>query len=298
MIGNGFIYQIISTVVQSMHTVLMVVCLDRLLTAREGRVSKSKRILLCSITGSLLVCVKCMSPIPGVLASVISMSGWTLYYILLLSYFYSDKAWIKLVHASMLLLQGAMSELIMAVIFGEIKNVEMMGRWQSQFANPYLAERVTRVTMLAILFNIVYTVVVLKRQKKRKISSVWVAVITQLLLILIGIWTIREISNVNFDQYFMLVCILAVLEFSLAVLYFSQSEKQEAKAEAARLQEIIEAEKVHYQELEERREEMAKLRHDYNNILTSVMFLTKNGNTDEAAGVIRALKERIESVEE
>ena len=298
MIGNGFIYQIISTVVQSMHTVLMVVCLDRLLTAREGRGSKSKRILFCSIAGSLLVGVKCLSPIPGAYASVISMSGWTLYYILLLSYFYSDKVWIKLVHASMLLLQGAMSELIMAVIFGEIKNVEMMDRWQSQFANPYLTERVTQVTMLAILFNIVYTVAVLRRQKKRKISSVWVAVITQLLLILIGIWTIREISNVNFDQYFMLVFILPVLEFSLAVLYFSQLEKQEAKAEAARLQEIIEQEKVHYQELEERREEMAKLRHDYNNILTSVMFLTKNGNTDEAAGVIRALKERIESVEE
>ena len=68
--------------------------------------------------------------------------------------------------------------------------------------------------------------------------------------------------------------------------------------EVRELQHAMELEKVHYEQIEARREEMAKLRHDYNNVITSVMYLIENGKTEEAREIMRDLSERINGTKE
>ncbi len=290
MMEAGFIYRFICGTAQGMSQVVMGACIERLLTGRDDRISKRKRLAFWFVLGCGLDLFKCLFPMPDWYLSIGNTAVKSTYYVLLLKYFYSDKVWLKFTHASMVILQNVLSDLIHMVIFGEIGNEILC-----DYANPYMAKRCLSVAMLSALLNVIYTAVVLRIKKKEKINPVWIAVSLQFFLVFAAVWKTWRLPDMNedYDRYFMIVCIGSVLEFSLLMLYLSQSEKQEAKAEAVRLQEIIEQEKVHYQEMEARREEMAKLRHDYNNILTSVMFLTKNGNTDEAAGVIRALKERI-----
>ena len=298
MSGNGFIYETICAVTQSISVIVIGVCLDRLLTGRDDRASKKKRLVLWFVFGVIVVCMKCFVPFPAIYSSTINPVLMSLMYILMLKYLYSDKVWIKVTHVSMLVLQNIMSDVIGALFLGEVKNLDM----QSPFVNPYMAERVAKVAMLSVMLNVIYTMIILRIRKKKKerVSPVWIAGMLQGMFMLACVWAVSEMRDISgyYDFYIILSCIWAVLEFSLAALYLSRSEKREKLEEVAGLQEIIEAEKVHYQELEERREEMAKLRHDYNNILTSVMFLTKNGKVDEAAGVIRELKERIEVPEE
>ncbi len=298
MSGNGFIYETICAVTQSISVIVIGVCLDRLLTGRDDRASKKKRLVLWSIFGVIVVCMKCFVPFPAIYSSTINPVLMSLMYILMLKYLYSDKVWIKVTHVSMLVLQNIMSDVIGALFLGEVKNLDM----RSPFVNPYMAERVAKVAMLSVMLNVIYTMIILRIRKKKKerVSPVWIAGMLQGMFMLACMWSVSEMRDIRgyYDFYIILSCIWTVLEFSLAALCLSRSEKREKLEEVAGLQEIIEQEKVHYQKLEERREEMAKLRHDYNNILTSVMFLTKNGKADEAAGVIRELKERIEVPEE
>ena len=96
----------------------------------------------------------------------------------------------------------------------------------------------------------------------------------------------------------MMMCVWMILEFILVMVYLSYMEKQEAKEEADRLSHAMTLERFRYEQIEEQREEMAKLRHDYNNILASVLFLLKNERLEEARTVIADLLKYVEETEE
>lgn len=57
-------------------------------------------------------------------------------------------------------------------------------------------------------------------------------------------------------------------------------------------------ERQHYQSVERRREEMAKIRHDYNNLLSSVLGLVRMGKTREAEEMVLGLLARVEATRE
>lgn len=295
MIEADFIYRFVCGASQGMSQVVMGASIERLLTGRDDRLSKRKRLACWFVLGCGLDLFKCLFPMPDWYLSIGNTAVKSTYYVLLLKYFYSDKVWLKFTHASMVILQNILADVIHMVILGEIGNGILC-----DYANPYMAKRCVSVAMLSALLNVIYTAVVLRIKKKEKINSVWIAVSLQFFLAFAAVWEIWRLPDMNedYDRYFMLICVVSVLEFALLMLYLSQSEKQEAEAEAARLQKIIEEEKVHYQELEQRREEMAKLRHDYDTILTSVMNLLEDGKTTEAETVLQDLSVRISATRE
>ncbi|XCP84757.1 hypothetical protein ABXS75_17175 [Roseburia hominis] len=299
MMEQGFIYQIINAVVQSIAAVTIGVCLENLLTGREDRASRGKRITFWVAITSFLTCAKCLFPPRGAWIPVGNPICMTLYYIFMLTYFYRDKPWIKIAHASVLILQNVFSDAFLLVVLGEVKEMEL---FHLDFANPYMAERSAIIASLSLLLNVIYTAIVLKIRKKGKgqASPLWIAALLPMFLILLMIWGSRGPQVVTGDSnwYFILLCIWSVLEFALVMLYLSQMEKREMQAEEARLAQAMALERVHYEQIEARREEMAKLRHDYNNILTSVLFLVKNERTDEAGAAIKELLERIRAAEE
>ena len=130
------------------------------------------------------------------------------------------------------------------------------------------------------------------------------------LLFLFPLAAIRWMRNVRTsgdspDSYFIFICIFSVAVYAVLMLFLSRSEKKEAQEEQQQmmeevreLQHAMELEKVHYEQIEARREEMAKLRHDYNNVITSVMYLIENGKTEEAREIMRDLSERISRTKE
>lgn len=89
-----------------------------------------------------------------------------------------------------------------------------------------------------------------------------------------------------------------VLSLLLICVQFNQVEKDEMEKELSELKHKSELERQHYQSIEIRREELAKIRHDYNNQLSSVLGLLKTSNPQEAEKIIQSLLGKIEETRE
>lgn len=97
-----------------------------------------------------------------------------------------------------------------------------------------------------------------------------------------------------------LVSMLAtlVLDVLLVFVEFNQAEKEDLEKELRELKYRSQLEQQHYRNIEARREELAKIRHDYNNLLTTVLGLLDMGKTQEAEQMMAALLSRVEQTRE
>ncbi len=85
-----------------------------------------------------------------------------------------------------------------------------------------------------------------------------------------------------------------ILNFLLICVQFNQAEKDETEKELAALKRQAELERQRYESLEARQEEMAKIRHDYNNHLSSVLGLLQMERSDEAVKTVKDLLAKME----
>lgn len=76
-----------------------------------------------------------------------------------------------------------------------------------------------------------------------------------------------------------------------------QAEQERVYRRVQKLQKEMELEAVKYEAMRERRGRFAKLRHDYNNQLTTVQLLLKSGKEDEAYRLANELKSLIDGRE-
>ncbi|HBA64438.1 MAG TPA: hypothetical protein DCZ20_11335 [Lachnospiraceae bacterium] len=298
---TGFIYQAISAAAQCMTLIVLVVCADRLLTGRDDRLSQRKRTILWSGILCLLTCAKCLLPVPGWFLSIGNPLCISLCCVLMLTYFYSDKAWVKVAHVSMLILQNVLADFIFIVVFGLPSEVN---DWANAYYLRHIAERTMEIALVSILLNIIYTIAVMRVWKKKrvKISPVWLAMMLQSIVLFIVIRVMRggetSAESAGHFSYFVFISMFTLLEFAMVMLYLSQLEKREAEHKVEELQIVRGVEKAHYEQIEERREEMESLRRDYDTILTSVMNLLEGGKTAEAETVLQDLSVRISATRE
>lgn len=74
-------------------------------------------------------------------------------------------------------------------------------------------------------------------------------------------------------------------------------EKEKIKKELEEVRYQAEREKLYYQELENQRAEMAKLRHDNNNLITSALGLVHMGRKEDAIKLLHEWNERLSASE-
>ncbi len=89
-----------------------------------------------------------------------------------------------------------------------------------------------------------------------------------------------------------------ILNLLLICVQFNQAEKDEMEKELSVLKHETKLERQYYQSMETRREEMAMIRHDYNNLLTSVLGLLRMGKIREAEETIQSLLSKVEQTRE
>ena len=84
---------------------------------------------------------------------------------------------------------------------------------------------------------------------------------------------------------------------SIAVFYYilSQDKRAAIEAELMEAKRLAELEHARYSEVEKRSEELAKLRHDFNNQLASIVQLVRAGEDSTAQEIISALDNEINS---
>ena len=137
-------------------------------------------------------------------------------------------------------------------------------------------------------------------RERVKTNLAWMAGLLCFGLLFFFVFVMQGTVEESARIYHMFCYIFLVMFFTAVMLFLSrwetktaQEEQQQMMEEVRELQHVMELEKVHYEQIEARREEMAKLRHDYNNVITSVMYLIENGKTEEAREIMRDLSERI-----
>lgn len=89
-----------------------------------------------------------------------------------------------------------------------------------------------------------------------------------------------------------------LLDLLLICVQFNQAEKDQVERELTQLRHQAQLERQYYQSVEQRREEMAKIRHDYNNLLSSVLGLLHMDRTQEAEEMVLGLLARVEATRE
>lgn len=307
MSETGVIYAVICAVAQILSHTGMGFCLEQLLTEREERGPRRKRIAIWIVLGSVIFGGKCLLASSVVFVSVMSPIVMSLSYVLFLLYFYKDKWGIKLFHIAMVMVQNALADVIYQSVWGYQMGY---GIGDIPFRNQTYAEGCVVVAAITIMLNIIYTVIVLRTRKKKRVktSLVWIVIMLFFTLMLFAVLVMRDTANAvgeGAQSYFIFTCIFTIMEFATMMLFLSQTEKQEAQKEkreaqekVQKLQRVMELEKAHYEQIEARREEMAKIRQDYNNVITSVIHLIETGKTDEAGNMIQDLTERISKTKE
>ncbi len=119
--------------------------------------------------------------------------------------------------------------------------------------------------------------------------------IAQLLMLLSRATNIEEYTKfVNMGIYIGFILSLLV-DFILFYILLKQSEKEHLERQLKEKEQLRTLEALRYEELEARREELSKFRHDYNNQLTTALLLEEQGNGEVAKEMIEKLKELVNS---
>jgi signal transduction histidine kinase len=92
------------------------------------------------------------------------------------------------------------------------------------------------------------------------------------------------------------LCLLSNLVFFFLIT--EQEGKIETSETLSETRRRMELEQAHYQEVERRREELAKIRHDFNNHLAAIDHLIRSGEGGSAQGMIRDLAAQIVATKE
>ena len=88
------------------------------------------------------------------------------------------------------------------------------------------------------------------------------------------------------------------LNFIMICIQFNWAEAELAKKELEELRQQTQMEQLHYQHIVEQREAMAKIRHDYNNYLLSLLGLLHNHEIQSAEKMIQEMLHKIEATKE
>lgn len=94
--------------------------------------------------------------------------------------------------------------------------------------------------------------------------------------------------------------VIAGLGAEIALLGYtiSQEKKAALEEELGKVRHMMELEQAHYKGVEERQEEMARIRHDFNNQLATIGQLIRHGESSDAQHMIRLLADGISSTRE
>lgn len=122
--------------------------------------------------------------------------------------------------------------------------------------------------------------------------TLWVIVLLSINQILV---LIRNLQ-LSFTPVLTILYILGwACDVFLIIIILRQEEKERIKRELEAARRQAEMEKLYYEEMDKEREAMAKIRHDYNNLIASILGLIHIGREAEAETVLDELIEKMEN---
>ena len=284
MIG---IYSFICCVMMIIQFMLQYVFYEIVLTPDNKKISKSNRTIIAFIFSVLMSVLKTSGLMPLFLIvpiqSVISFA----FIIGFLSCFYKEKFAVKMVHFTIILTQGMCAD----VLYHFLYNRTGPDLYGITYNDIETARGAVIVTIIYLILNMVYTLCILKLRKKVKISYMWIVFI--MIIILVLIFAEIAFGKTKMELYIAFISIFAIITFTLIVLYINFRERIKIENEVLEIKHVMDLEKVYYEQVEARSDEMAKIRHDYNNVIITIKHLISENKYDDVNKVLDELTEKV-----
>ena len=219
-------------------------------------------------------------------------------WIVIASLLYRDAIWKKIVSAMLTLCANVFGDALMIFIF--------------YFVNPSYLEEVTEidahVNIMAVSAQAVLLVVYMcflqlwNLIRNRHLIKGYLPLL--LLPISQGFFSVwADLSEENRASSYSIAFFLgAFLGFCLDIYWMYEllyrSRRTEAERKLKEMQHIMELENIHYQEIESKREEVSKIRHDINNQILAARHLISEGDTERSEHMLDQLLEQVSATKE
>lgn len=170
----------------------------------------------------------------------------------------------------------------------------------SQPETAFYCAMVLPITLILYIFTVlIWNKVYRKRQNPGNTGMILLFCALPVFIIVMGILTLSHASGTPADHSISLLCgALSFMSVMAIFMLFLQTDRAVAQRELADLQRHSELERAHYTAVEEKREALARIRHDYRNVLNAALILIEGGNLQKAKQLLTELTERIKATSE
>lgn len=211
---------------------------------------------------------------------------------------FKDRLWKRIFAFAIFIAAAFMGELFSITMMGHVFGVE----YQNTFANQEMFILQTACMMvdfallsvMAFIWNNVF-----KHQKLPR--HTWIFVLFPISqLIVLWNWTNQELFFSRDIGVFAAAGFMLgfVADIVLLYVFLNQGEKDVLAKRVQEMEHLQQVEQLHYQSMETRREELAKIRHDFNNQLTTALYLTEQGEQEQAKSMLEQLRRNLVKTKE
>ena len=263
----------------------------------ETRWKNCPRWLLCTIFMLFALPSGIVRSLCGELSTLFQIMGYLQLVIIFLFLFGCFKSvWWKKVLAFLLYMVSAhLAEGIVFPIF-ELAGVH----YTSDFSSLEFFMMQTAICMVMLAFSAILVTLWNLVEKKRKIpSGTWVFLLFPLSQLMM-IW--NSVKSFWADESLALPviggCLIGFLaDILLFYVFMNYGEKEELKKEIQELNYMRALEEQHYQELQKRQEQMARIRHDFKNQMITSLHLIETDNKEQAGLLLEQLRDKLDQTE-
>ena len=168
--------------------------------------------------------------------------------------------------------------------------------YNSDFASLEIFLLQTATCMVTLAFSAIQVAVWNFVEKKRKIpSGTWVFLlfpVSQLLMV----WNVAKSFWLDESLAIPVIggCLIGFLaDILLFYVLMNYGEKEKLKKQVQELNYIRALEEQHYQELQSRQEQIARIRHDFKNHLITALHLIETDNREQAGALLEQLRDDV-----
>ena len=289
--------QLLCVLFQTSSGILFGSAFELMLDIRKNRLKKWHRMLLWYLLYLSMSAAKILIDNSAAVSLVIN-GYWLIVSLVFLYFFYDEPFWKKIIALICLHLANFGGEI------GCILSLPILG--MDTFSMDYRNPDMVLGCFICAMVSAVFTIIVVRiwnRCCKRgaKVRHPFLLVLLPLCLVTpmyqygVMIWEMEGLARaVN------MISMVAAFVFLMLfiVVLFSQADKEAMERELTEMKFRSQLEQQHYKAVEARREELSKIRHDYNNLLTSVWGLMQMGEYEHAQEALDHLLTRVSQTRE
>lgn len=217
--------------------------------------------------------------------------SWLAYAMLLLYIWipFKDRLWKKILLFVLFITITYISEILCKFLVGYIGTT-----FDPSFHSPEMVAMVSANTAILLIFSalllIVWNRIIEQRFVPRRIIIFFIFPVSQL----ITLYALNDNLPVEGSPGSLLggigILMGFLADFILLYVLMEQGKKEALAKQLHELETLRQIENIHYQSIEARRDEMAKLRHDFNNQLVTAYHLAEQGETEQFRALLDAIR--------